>query len=404
VRTSLQPVALVGALVFAGLALAGDWPQFRGPGGSAVSEETGLPVKWSQKENVRWKANLPGRGLSSPVIAGGRLYLTACSGYRQERLHVLCFDAAGGKKLWERQFTATGDTVCNSKTCMAAPTPVSDGKHVYALFATGDLAALDTDGNLLWYRSLAGDYPKITNQVGMAASPVLAGDTLLLPLENVGDSFAAALDAATGKNLWKLPRARDINWVTPLVLPLEGRSAALFETAGEITAYDLKTGRVRWSYKGDGLASVSSPVAGKDGVVFVSGRQMLALKPGPDGTTPEVLWRSPRLTSSYTTPLYHAGRVYGLTGTGVTCLDAMTGELAWQQRVRGPFWASPVIADGKLYVVNEAGSTTVIGLGEQPQVLAVNPLEETILATPAIAGGALYLRSDQHVYCIGARK
>src|SRR3954454_859248 len=140
---------------------------------------------------------------------------------------------------------------------MAAPTPVSDGKHVFCLFATGDLAALDADGNLLWYRSLARDYPDIGNQVGMAASPVLAGDTLLLPLENAGDSFAAGLDTRTGRNLWRVGRARDINWATPLVLEAPSRGAsALFQTGRDVTAYDPHTGKRQWTHQVPGQSSV----------------------------------------------------------------------------------------------------------------------------------------------------
>src|SRR5262249_53280873 len=147
-------------LLLAGLGWAGDWTQFRGPDGG-VAHETGLPVKWGPEQGLRWKAELPGRGGSNPVIASGRGFVTASSGYRQNRLHVLCFDADTGQKLWERQLAATGSTACHPMTCMAAPTPVTDGQHVYALFATADLVALDRDGNLLWYRSLAGDYPTI---------------------------------------------------------------------------------------------------------------------------------------------------------------------------------------------------------------------------------------------------
>lgn len=199
---------------------AADWPQFRGPDGSGVSDDTGLPTTWDVKAgtNVRWRAELPARGVSCPVVAAGRVYVTCCSGVRQDRLHVLCFEAATGKRLWERQFTATGSTNSHPKTSMAGATPVSDGRRVFALFGTGDLAALDADGNLLWYRALVRDYPTITNQVGMAASPVLYKDVLLLPLENAGDqSLALALDAGTGRNRWKAERTRDINWVTPLV-------------------------------------------------------------------------------------------------------------------------------------------------------------------------------------------
>ncbi len=146
-----------------------DWGGFRGTDGRGISEEKELPLKWSKTDGLRWKAALPGRGLSCPVVAGGRVYLTACAGASQERLLMLCFDAAGGRELWRRELRATGSTQCNGKTCMAAATPAADGRRVVALFATGDLAAFDPDGRLLWYRSLVGDYPTIGNNVGMAA-------------------------------------------------------------------------------------------------------------------------------------------------------------------------------------------------------------------------------------------
>ena len=389
-------------LACAAVATAADWPQFRGPGGAAVSDETGLPVQWGPKENVRWQADLPGRGVSSPVVAGGRVYVTASTGYRESRLHVLCFDAVDGKKLWERQLAATGVTMCHPKTCMAAPTPVTDGKRVFALFATGDLAALSADGDMLWYRSLERDYPDITNQVGMAASPVLYKGILLLPMENVGDSFAAGLDAATGKNLWRAPRSKDIDWVTPLVTESNGKAAAVFQTSKDLTAFDPKSGKVLWTYAGESFNSVPSPVAG-EGAIFAACREFTALKPAADGQTPEALWTTAKLNSSFTTPLYHKGRLYGLVGVGVTCVNAKDGEQVWQQRLKGPFSASPVLADGKLYVVAEDGTVSVIEIGDQPKVLATNAMGETILATPAVADGALFLRSDGHLWCVGKK-
>ena len=277
------------------------WPaigrSFVDRGGAAVSEEKALPVKWSTTENVRWKAELPGRGVSSPVIAAGRVYVTAASAYRQRRLHILCFDAVNGEQLWERQLAATGSTMCHPKTSMAAPTPVTDGKSVYALFATGDLAAFNRDGDLLWYRALARDYPDITNQVGMAASPVLAGETLLLPLENAGDSFALGVDVKTGRNRWKVPRRRDINWVTPIVTRFQGKTAALFQTSGEITAYDASNGEVLWSYKGTNLGSVPSPAI-LDDLVIVPGNPSVALRVS-EGGKPEVAWKSRKLAAAY---------------------------------------------------------------------------------------------------------
>jgi outer membrane protein assembly factor BamB len=395
---------LLSALLFVSASplWASDWPQFRGPGGHAVSDETGLPDKWSETENIRWKAELPGRGLSSPVIAGGRVYITASSEYRQRRLHVLCFDASTGAKLWERQLASTASTMCHPKTCMAAPTPVADDEHVYALFATGDLAAFSRDGDLLWYRALRRDYPDITNQVGMAASPVLAGATLLLPLENAGDSFALGVDVKTGRNRWKVPRRRDINWVTPLVIRYQGRTAALFQTAREITAYDVDTGAKLWSYDGDNLGSVPTPLAVND-LIIVPGTPSVAVRPS-EGGKPEVVWKSSKLAAAYASPLVYKGRIYAMTGIGVTCLDAATGEEIWRERLGHGFSASPVVADGKLYVAKEEGDTSVVQLGDTPKILANNKLEGPLLATPAIANGAIYLRTENRLYCIAAKK
>jgi outer membrane protein assembly factor BamB len=403
-------LGLCSLLAFVGPAAAGDWPQFRGPNGCAVSDEAGLPVKWGPNENVRWQAELPGRGVSSPIVAGGRVYVTASTGYRENRLHVLCFNAADGKKLWERQFASTGGTMCHPKTCMASPTPVTDGKRVFALFTTGDLAALSADGDLLWYRALQRDYPDITNQVGMAASPALYKDVLLLPMENVGDSFAAGLDAETGKNIWRVPRTKDIDWVTPLVVAKDGQAAAVFQTSKDVTAYDPLTGKPLWSYTGDNFNAVPSPFAG-EGLIFAACKDFTALKPAADGATPDAAWTTPKLNSSFTTGLYHDGRVYGLVGVGVQCVSAKDGQEVWLQRVKGAFSASPVLASRKsglspplLYVTAEDGTVTVIEAGDQPKVLAANAMGETILATPAISGEALFLRSDGHLWCIGSKK
>jgi outer membrane protein assembly factor BamB len=391
-------------VLLAAPALASDWTQFRGRGSAATSPETGLPVKWSATENIRWKADLPGRGLSCPVIAGGRIFATACSGYRETRLHVLCFDEATGAKLWERQFTATGPTMCHPATSMAAPTPVTDGKCVYALFACGDLAALDAAGNLLWYRSLNQDYGNLTNQLGLASSPVLAGNTLLLPMENAGHSYAAGLDVKTGLNKWKIDRQRGINWVTPIVLDVGGRVAVAFATDKEITAYDPDTGAVRWTHAAISPSATASPGPAEDGALLVPGKELSLLRPGPEGTTPDVLWKT-KVPDGYASPVAYRGRVYAVASVTVNCLDGKTGEVLWKQRVKGKtFWASPIIADDKLYLVSEDGLTSVLKLGDKPEVLATNAIGETIMATPSIANGCVYLRSDQHLFCIGANK
>jgi outer membrane protein assembly factor BamB len=396
--------AWLTVLLVAAGAGAADWPQFLGPNGAGVSDETGLPTKWDGPggTNVRWKAELPGRGVSSPVVARGKVYVTACTGVRLDRLHVLCFDAATGKRLWERQFTATGSTISHGKTCPASCSPAADGERVFALFASGDLVALSADGDLLWYRSLARDYPHIANQIGMAASPVVCGDVLLVAMENADDSFAAGLDKHTGRNRWKVPRPREINWVTPRLVERGGRTEALFLSANELTAYDPATGRECWHYREEGLSpnpSVPTPAVGGGLVVTGNG---VALRLGERGA-PVPAWKSSKVRPAYASPLYYRGRLYSVsnTGTRLDCFDPEGGKVVWQERVKGPFSASPVAADGKIYLVNEDGVTTVLEVGDRPRVLAANALGEGVLATPALSGKAVFLRSDGHLYCIG---
>ncbi len=393
-------VLLTGVLVVANAA-AGDWPQYRGPNGSGVAADKGLPARWSDTENMLYKVDLPGRGLSSPVVAGGRLYLTACSEFKQRRLHVLCFDAATGRKLWERQFAATGSTTCNPTNNMAAPTPVTDGNRVFALFATGDLAALDRDGDLLWYRSLVGDYPDITNQVGMAASPVLHNDLLFLPMENPGESFAGAVDARTGQNRWRMKRERDINWVTPQVIQNDGETAVVFQTKSETTAYEAATGKVQWTFTTLGLSTVLSPLIYHN-QVLVSGGDFCALRPIAGKQTPEVVWRNGKLRTNYASGLVYEGKLYVIASPSMmNCVDAATGKLVWQERLKGNYWASPIGADGKIYTINEDGAAIVLKAGDTPEVLATNHFGEPIFATPAIADGRIYFRSDKHLFCAG---
>jgi outer membrane protein assembly factor BamB len=408
---SITGSAVLAALVSVAslpVAFGSDWPQFRGPGGTSVSGDTGLPTTWDVKAgvNLRWQADLPARGVSCPVVANGKVYITCCGGYRQDRLHVLCFEAATGKRLWERQFTATGSSNCHPKTSMAGATPVTDGRRVFALFGTGDVAALDADGNLLWYRSLVRDYPTITNQVGMAASPALWKDVLLLPLENAGDqSFALALDAKTGKNRWKAERSRDINWVTPLIRADGDRAEVLFQSSGELTAYDVQSGEKRWAYNGSGLSVVPMPVA-VGGLVLASGNgEATALKLSPESSAPAVAWTTNKLRSGYTTPVLYQKRLYAISGGFLNCVSAEDGKQASEPvRLRGNFWASPVAADGKIYAVNEEGATFVVTVGEKPTLIATNTLGEEVVAAPAVADGALFLRTSERLYCITQKK
>jgi outer membrane protein assembly factor BamB len=250
---------------------------------------------------------------------------------------------------------------------------------------------------------LVGDYPTITNQVGMAASPVWAGNTLVIPMDNDGESFLAGIDPVSGRNRWKVDRPKDINWVSPIVRQLQGQAEVLFQNKSEITAYDAETGKVRWSYTGTGLSTIPSPAIDGDRVLVPAG-ELISIKPGTG--TPEVVWKSTRLAPrGYPSPLVYQGRIYSINSAGVlVCAKAGDGTVLWQERLKsgGPFAASPVAADGKIYVVNEKGICSVVRAGDKPEVLASNDLGDEVLATPALVNGAIFLRTDKHLYCIGS--
>ncbi len=384
---------------------AADWPQFRGPNGSGVSSEQNLPTQFTEKEGVRWKAELPARGVSSPVVVNGKVFVSCSSGTRDDRLHLLAFDTKTGKKLWHRQLSATGNTNAHPKTCMAANTPVADAKAVYCLYATGDLVAFDHDGALLWYRSLTGDYPTITNQVGGASSPVLYQNKLIVPMDNAGESFIAALDVANGKNLWKTERPRDINWATPTVRELNSDDAELLlQGPRELTVFDLKTGKKKWNASAPSSAS-SATLA--DGLLIAPTGGVTVFKTG-EGKLEEV-WKSPKYRTGYSSPLYYEGRVYAANPAGVVyCADAKTGKSVWEERMAGKqtFSASPVAGDGKVYVLSETGRLVTFkasSTDDSAEILGTSELKEEGLATPAISGGAIFIRTDKNLWCIGKK-
>lgn len=381
-------------------AVAADWPQFRGPNGSAVSTETGLPVGFTEKEGLRWKAELPGRGVSSPVVVGGKVFVTCTSGANGDRLHVVAHDAGTGTKLWHRQLAATGATFCHPDTCMAAPTPVADDTGVYALFACGDLAAFDHDGTLRWYRSLVGDYPTVSNQVGGASSPVLVKDRLIVPLDNAGESFVAAIDTKTGKNVWKTPRPRDVNWITPAVRTVGDKVEVLWPTAKELVAYDAETGKKRWSAPME-AGMIPSPTVVGDVLLF-PGRGLSAFK--LTGDKPTEAWKSLKPGGGMGSPMAYDGMIYSAASSGmVTCSDAKNGQVVWQERLKGKFSSSPVAGDGKVYVLSEEGTLFTLRAGKTYEVLAESPVKERGQATPAISGGAVFVRGEKTLFCVGQK-
>src|SRR5579871_691897 len=244
---------LAASFLSLGLAVAlsgADWPQFRGADSSGVSPDRNVPT--SITENIAWSAELPGRGLSGPIVVGEKVFLSASSGYQQDRLHILCFDAGTGKKLWERQFWATGRTLCHPKMCNATPTPASDGKRVFAFFSSNDVVCVDLEGNLQWMRGMTYDYPNASNSLGMSSSPVVLGETLIVMVENLSESFTAGLDVATGANRWKLDRPQLDNWTSPTVLPGKMREddLVILQSIKGLTALRPYTGYEVWHFDG----------------------------------------------------------------------------------------------------------------------------------------------------------
>lgn len=388
------------------MTLAGaDWRQFRGADTTGISSDTGVPTVWSDKENMPWKADLPGRGLSGPIVVGGRVIVTASSGYKQDRLHVLCFDAAAGHALWERQFWATGRTMCHPKMSVAAPTPASDGRRIFAFYSSNDVICLDLDGNLLWLRGLTQDYPNASNSLGMAASPIVVGDTLIVQVENEGESFAAGLDAATGANRWKIDRPILANWTSPALLPGKTRAedVVLLQSGKGLTAVDPATGREVWNY-GEGCDTIPSSVVA-DGVVYVPSKGLTALKHEGGVSSPRILWQVGRLDPATPSPLVYRDSVFTVGGSGVlTCADPATGTERWKLRLQGSISGTPIAANGHLYLISENGLAQVVKPGEKSgAVVGTYDFQETILCTPAIADGALYFRSDAHLWKIGKK-
>lgn len=383
---------------------AGDWTQFRGPSGNGISPEIGTPTRLDPARSIAWKVALPGRGLSSPIVVADRLFLTCASGPRQDRLHLFCFSTRDGKKLWERQFWATGRTMTQSKTCVAAPSPATDGRRIFALFSSNDLFCVDLDGNLLWLRGLTRDYPNASNSLGMASSLLVVGDTVIAQIENDSDSFAAGLDAATGVNRWRIERPKSANWVTP-VLAGElgaGRPIVALQSSKGLQLVEASNGRVAGSYDAT-AATIPSSCAG-GGVVYVPCNGITALRAAGEGQAVLKLWEAKTLRPQTASPMLIGNRLFVATGAGMLiCADARTGEKVWQLRLKGPFSASPVAAANHAYLINEKGFLQVVDINpdaKEGKLVGELTLEPTILSTPAIAGGALYIRNDSTLWKI----
>ena len=399
----------LAATLFCGIVLgsamasqAEDWLQFRGSGGSSSdgAKESALPNSFTETTNVSWKVELPAKGVSSPIVVNDRVYVTSSSGAIQDRIYVLCFDGKSGKQLWRREYWATGRGYCHPTSANAAPTPVSDGKNIYAFFSSNDLACLDLDGNLQWFRGLTYDYPKAANDVGMSSSPIVAEGAVICQVENQGDSFVAGIDSATGKSLWRIDRTKASNWASPAYVKGAGSRPAqivLTDRTGAI-GVDLKTGKQLWEIEGRTPSVPSTTIVGDYAFLSVGGTT--ALQFTEDSAKPSELWNKKQMLAGNASPVVHKGEIFVMNGAGaITCCDSKTGIEKWKARTgRSAHWATPVASGNLMFTFDQGGTGRVLDLSNEGKTIHTYKFEEqSFLGTPAISNGAMYIRSNTHL-------
>ena len=357
---------------------------------------------------MSWSAKLPGRGLSSPIIVGDKVFVTAADGAGQEKLQVLCFQKRDGAPLWTRQLTATGRTMTHVKTSVAASTPCSDGRLVFALWSSNDLAAFDLDGNLVWLRGLTADYANVSNSLGMASSPVVVGKTLVVVIENDSESYSLGIDSATGRNVWKLERPRSANWTSPVPLPARDGApeGVLLQSAKGVLAVEAATGKKLWEF-GPSASSMSSSLV-EGGVVYVPAAGITALALPAAGKEPATVWNARQINPSTISPLLLKSRLFSVNNAGIlTMAEAATGDVKWKLRLTGPFSGSPVGAGDRVALVSEKALVQIVdanapegALLGQLQLPLNEQTKELTLCTPALSGGQLFVRTDSTLWCL----
>jgi len=409
------------------------WPQWRGPFATGVSRSATPPTEWSETKNIRWKVEIPGRGSSSPVVWGDRMFVlsavpigvdaaashTPRGGLPQRdryRFVVMALDRRTGKTVWERvaREQQPHEATHGDNGTYASSSAITDGQRVFAWFESQGMYVYDMDGTLLWSKDL-GD-KKMRNQFGEGSTPVLANDRLVIVWDQIapGGSFVVSLDASDGRELWRVARDEIDTWATPLVVEHEGRRQAVVPGKNKIRSYDLENGSIVWESKGVTMNPIPSPVFG-DGLVFVtSGFQgnnlkaiRLASAKGDITDTDAIVWTLDRDTPYVPSPLLYDGILYLLkTNSGIlSAFDAKSGTPHYQlQRLEGvpEVFASPVGAGGRVYIAGRDGVVLVIRNADKYEMLASNKLDDGFDASPALADDAIYLRGYRNLYAIAA--
>jgi outer membrane protein assembly factor BamB len=443
--TYTQRLVVVAILAIAAVSTlqAENWPSWRGPLASGVTPEQGFPAQWNDTENIAWKAPVNGLGISSPIVWGDRIFVTSQTGGGESRsgprlfqggdaaaageralgggatnataggqsatFLISAFQRAGGRKVWEYQFPSEGSLPpVHEKHNLASPSPVTDGRRVYAWFGTGQVVAVDMEGKLAWKRNLASELGPFDIQWGHGSSPALHRDMLILLSYQASNGWLLALDSATGSTRWKVPATKGaVSYSTPSVVETPGAAEVVVNSSEGLAGHSASNGERLWFITEANRFPI--PTASlHEGIVYTSrgyrSGPFLAIRPGGKGdvTKSNVLWKVESGAPYISSILHYEGQIYMIGDTGIaTVTDAKTGERLWQERLGGVYTASPVAADGKVYFFSEDGETVVLAAGRTPRVLARNKLTARQLATPALSGGMIFIRTDDALFAIG---
>jgi outer membrane protein assembly factor BamB len=402
--------------------LAQNWPQWRGPRNDGTSTETGLPTKWSKTENVRWRLELPGPGPSTPIVWQDRIFLTSADG---DDLVLLCVNTSG-KLIWKKVVDSGNFDVRQGESNASAPSPSTDGEHVWVFFGTGALACYDFDGNEVWKVNLQKRHKKFRIYWGMSSTPLLDGDRLYLQLLHTNEQLVLALDKSTGQEIWQHRRKTNASYeslhsyASPFIYRFDDQEFLLTHGADYIVAHSLKDGTEIWRCGGlqkprfynPSFRLVASPVAVSGLIVVPSAKNGPVLGLNPNGAQGNITnakafyrWKRNKNTPDVPSPVIHNGLVYLSRENGVLiCLDAQTGEEVYKKRAHNKrHRGSPVYADGKIYLMGMDGTVTVVKAGRTFEILAKNSVGERLAASLAISNGTIYLRSYKALYAIALK-
>jgi outer membrane protein assembly factor BamB len=396
------------------LAGGADWPRWRGGDGNAVADGFALPQAWSATENVRWSVEIPGEGSSSPIVVGERVYVTSSreSGRRRE---LLCLERETGQVRWRREVEDDDPEIASSLTGHAAATPAANADFVVAAFGRAGLFCWRSDGELQWRFELG----RFDSELGLASSPILVDQSAILACDHDGnrftsfDSYLVAVDLATGRQQWRTERpGLGRSWSTPLVV--RAGDASLAETSllvngqDELRAYDARDGRLLWQVPGQTGWVAPSPVVAHELAFATSGKQgpVMAIRlRKADAGADRVAWRHENAGPYVCSPVAYRDWLFVHDEAGVlTCYDALSGRQLGRRRLEGKFHASSVAGDGKAYFTNDEGVTYVVAAGPRLEILAINRLDDTCLASPALADGSILLRTGRRLWRIDGPK